>query len=262
MTDPAPTATAPAPAAPVPAVPAVPRPATLLHTADVHLGLGDGGPGGREARAFSRAIDLAVDRGVDALLIAGDLFDHARVSEELLAWTAKELDRAGRPVVLLTGNHDNLNDASIHHRFQVERRCGNAILLDDPAGSVVAVPGTDIVVWGRALVEHEPRYRPLARVPAKPAGAWGVVAGHGLVLRRDRRSHHCSQILPSEIAAIDWDYIALGHHHAHVVFRDPPRPALYPGATAYSSGGRAGVVLVDFAAESGATYAWVALGDD
>ncbi|ADP80856.1 metallophosphoesterase [Pseudofrankia inefficax] len=239
-----------------------PRPATLLHTADVHLGNGDGGPQGREARAFSRAVDLAIERDVDALLIVGDLFDHGRLPEDLLAWTAKELNRAERPVVLLTGNHDNLNDASIYHRFRVTERCPHVLLLDDPRGSVVEVPGTDVVVWGRALVEHEPRYRPLAGVPDKPAGRWGVVAGHGLVLRQDRRSHHSSPILPSEITAIDWDYVALGHHHAHVVFRDPPRPALYPGATAYSLRGRAGVVVVSFEPGTGVSFTWVALGDD
>jgi exonuclease SbcD len=238
------------------------RPATVLHTADVHLGNGDGGPHGREAVAFGRAVDLAVERGVDALLIVGDLFDHGRVSEELLAWTAKELDRAQMPVVLLSGNHDNMNDASVYHRFRAAERCSQVILLDNPDGALIEIPGTDVVVWGRALVEHEPRFRPLAGVPERPTDRWGIVAGHGLVLRSDRRSHHSSPILPSEIDAIDWDYVALGHHHAHVVYREAPRPVLYPGATAYAQQGRAGVVVVDFVPGSGASFEWVALGDN
>ena len=236
------------------------RPARLLHTADVHLGNGSCGSDSPEAVAFSRAIDLAIDASVDAVLIVGDLFDHARVPDELLAWTAKELDRAERPVVLMVGNHDVLDEASVHYRFRGPERCVNLMLLDDPDGSIVDVPGTDVVVWGRAMREHEPGYRPLAGVPPKPDGRWGIAAGHGVLTRGERRSHHSSPITMSEIEAIDWDYVALGHYHGHKVLREAPRPALYPGATAYSKQGEAGVVLVEFAPDAGASYEWRSLG--
>jgi DNA repair exonuclease SbcCD nuclease subunit len=236
------------------------RPARLLHTADVHLGNSGTGPDSPEAVAFSRAVDLAIDVDVDAVLIVGDLFDHGRVSEDLLAWTAKELDRAERPVVLMVGNHDVLNDASVHHRFRGPERCAEVTLLDDPDGTIVEVPGTDVVVWGRAMQEHEPRYRPLAGVPPKPEGRWGIAAGHGVLTRGDRPSHHASPISMAEIEAIDWDYVALGHYHGHKVLREPPRPALYPGATAYSRRGEAGVVMVDFWPGRGVTYEWNPLG--
>src|SRR3974390_2108423 len=138
--------------------------------ADVHLGNGNGGAGGPEAVAFGRAIDLAIESDVDGILIAGDLFDHGRVPDDLLAWTAKELDRAERPVVLMVGNHDVLNEASVHNRFRGPERCANLVLLDDPDGSVVEMEGTDVVVWGRAMREHEPKHRPLAGIPDEPEG--------------------------------------------------------------------------------------------
>ena len=54
----------------------------LLHTADVHLGarhadLGNQAAAQRERQfaAFRATIDLALGEQVDALLIAGDLFD-------------------------------------------------------------------------------------------------------------------------------------------------------------------------------------------
>jgi len=233
------------------------RPATILHTADVHLGTGSAGEQGYEERCFSRAIDLAIEVDVDGILISGDLFDHSRVPEDLLAWTAKQLDRAERPVILLVGNHDSLHDTSVHHRFGAPERCAQVTMLDDPDGSIVEMPGTDIVVWGRAMLEHEPAFRPLAGVPEKPADRWGIVAGHGLVLPDERPTHHGSPIAPSELAAIDWDYIALGHFHGHRVFNDASVPAVYPGATARSRQGEPGVVLVEFRAPSGATIEWV-----
>lgn len=235
------------------------RPATILHTADVHLGTGSAGEQGYEERCFARAIDLAIEVGVDGILISGDLFDHSRVHEDLLAWTAKQLDRAERPVILLVGNHDTLHDTSVHYRFGAPERCAQVELLDDPDGSIVEMSGTDIVVWGRAMLEHEPGFRPLAGIPPKPDDRWGVVAGHGLVLPDERPTHHGSPIAPSELTAVEWDYIALGHFHGHKVFTEASVPAVYPGATSSSRHGEPGVVLVEFRSLSGASIEWVPL---
>jgi DNA repair exonuclease SbcCD nuclease subunit len=220
-------------------------------------GRGDGSA--LEERAFARAIDVAVEQDVDAVLVAGDLFEHARVPEALLAWTAGQLDRAGRPVVLLAGNHDVLDDQSVYHRFRVTDRCAETMLLDHPEGSMVAVPGTDIVIWGRAMVEHAPSFRPLAGVPAKPAGRWSIVAGHGLAITDGGGTQRGSPILAADIAAIRWDYVALGHVHDHRVLREAPLPVVYPGATMRSYQGMPGVVIVTFTPGTGASFEWMAL---
>jgi DNA repair exonuclease SbcCD nuclease subunit len=233
-----------------------------MHTADVHLGTGSGGPDGFEERAFARAIDLAIEADVAGVIIAGDLFDHARVPDELLDWTAKELDRVARPVILLVGNHDTLHQASVHHRFRAPERCAQVALLDDPGGSVTEIPGTDVVVWGRAMTEHSRAFRPMAGIPAKPDGKWGVIAAHGLALRDDRPTHHASAITPAEIAEVEWDYVALGHHHGYRVLREAPRPAVYPGATSCSRRGEPGVVLVSFSAGAGTAFEWRGLAPE
>lgn len=236
------------------------RPTRLVHTADVHLGIGGAGPDGFEEQAFARAISLTAGVQADVLLIAGDLFDHARVPEELLSWTAGQLDRAGCPVVLLTGNHDTLHAGSVHHRFRPAERCAAVTLLDDPDGSVAEVPGTDVVVWGRAMTEHVPAYHPLAGIPPRPAGRWGVVAGHGQVLDPGRPRHHSSPISLAELASVNWDYIALGHQHGYQVPQQAPVPAVYPGATASSRAGEPGVVLVEFSHEDGTRFEWAPIG--
>src|SRR5690606_30514642 len=64
------------------------RPARLLHTADCHLGAGTRGT---EEAAFGRAIERAREESVDALLVAGDLFDHVRVSDETVRFAADRL---------------------------------------------------------------------------------------------------------------------------------------------------------------------------
>lgn len=231
------------------------RPATFLHTSDVHLEYDDDGP---QQQAFAAAVDLAIERDVDFVLIAGDLFDHARVGHAILDWTAAQLDRAGRPVVLLVGNHDALHDKSVHHRFEASSRCREVLFLDDPDGSVIEVPGTDVVVWGRAMIEHEPKYRPVAGTPPRRAGVWNVIAAHGLALDVEDK-YRSSRISPEDLDGLDCDYVALGHIHGHRVLRTDPLTC-YPGATAHSLGGEPGCVLVDLVPGEGASLTWTPLG--
>ena len=231
------------------------RPATLLHTSDVHLDRDDGG---RHQRAFAAAVDLAIDVDVDAVLIVGDLFDHARVRDDILVWTADQLDRLERPVVLLVGNHDALHDQSVHHRFEAESRCKDVLFLDDPDGSIVEVPGTDIVVWGRAMVEHEPAFEPLAGSPPRRPGKWNIIAGHGLVIGGEHDLHRSSPIFPHSFDSLDCDYVALGHLHEHAVLRREPL-VCYSGATAASRKGQAGCVIVQLAPSEGASVRWTPL---
>ena len=78
------------------------RPLSIVHTSDVHLETDTFGSGERGIQlrdkvrtAFGRVIDIANERNADMLLIVGDLFDSARVTEEGLAF-ALGLSRARR----------------------------------------------------------------------------------------------------------------------------------------------------------------------
>jgi DNA repair protein SbcD/Mre11 len=233
---------------------AIPRPATILHTSDCHLDeVDDGTP----QRAFAAAIDQSIELDVDLLLITGDLFDHNRVGDAILDWTVAQLDRADRPVVLMVGNHDTLDSASVHHRFEAGSRCRQVQFLDDPDGTTVEVPGTDIVVWGRAMVEHEPSFRPLQGHTPRIEGRWHVIAGHGLWVGTPMAGRS-SPIFPEDIEALDADYVALGHLHAHQVVSEKPL-ALYPGATASSRQREAGCVVVELAPGRETAFRWVPL---
>ena len=231
------------------------RPATVLHTSDCHIGTS---PAGRQERAFAEALALARRDGVDAVLVVGDLFDSARMSEATLDWTAAQLDTLDCPVVIIPGNHDVHDDGSVHHRFDVASRCAHVEFIDDHDGRLVEVPGTDLVVWGRAMPEHEPGYLPFAGLPAAPAGKWTIAAGHGLVMD-DGPAHRSSPIFASDLAAVQWDYVALGHVHRYQEVRDEPTPVRYSGATAEALAGDPGVVLVEFVPGVGARPRSVAI---
>ncbi len=198
------------------------RAATILHTSDCHLA---GYNGGREEPAFAKAIDLALREQVAAVLITGDLFDHACVPDSLLDWTVAQLDRLALPVVMIPGNHDVFDERSVHHRFTVSDRCANVQFIDAPEGRLVEIPGTDVVVWGRAMPEHEPDFRPLTGLPPRPTDRWSIAVGHGLVMDNDEPTFRSSPIYESDLAAVHWDYVALGHIHRYSVLRDEPTPA-------------------------------------
>jgi DNA repair exonuclease SbcCD nuclease subunit len=233
------------------------RSARLLHTADVHLGAGrfNSGALARAEQAFAAAVDLARDQAVDAVVIAGDLFDHARVTDDVLDWTAAQIDRLQCPVVVVPGNHDLFDDASVHHRFDLAARCEHAQFIGDHGGRTIEVPGTDLVVWGRAMAQHEPSYLPFAGLPAPPPDRWTVAVGHGLV-QPDGSAWRSSPIFTSDLEAVRWDYVALGHVHIYREVRDDPTPVRYSGATASSRDGLPGVVLVDFVPGEGARPRW------
>ena len=86
---------------------------TLLHTADWHLGASlQGWPREAEQRdALAQLVAIAKDREVDAVVVAGDVFDSLNPSAEaqrLLFETLRDL-RAARPhatIALVAGNHD------------------------------------------------------------------------------------------------------------------------------------------------------------
>ncbi|MBQ9020822.1 MAG: DNA repair exonuclease [Eggerthellaceae bacterium] len=93
---------------------------TFLHAADLHLGAPMRGLRALSPQwadevaqaipaAFDRLVETALERSVDFLVLAGDIFDQARPSYAnylRFAHGLARLDEAGIPTYLCTGNHD------------------------------------------------------------------------------------------------------------------------------------------------------------
>ena len=80
------------------------------HMSDVHLGGWKQKPlQDLNFQSFQKAIDICINEKVDFLLIAGDLFDTAYPSIEVLKETFaefKKLKDSGIPCFLISGSHD------------------------------------------------------------------------------------------------------------------------------------------------------------
>src|SRR6266481_1658324 len=88
----------------------------ILHLADVHLDRPFVGlrMEARERRrsqlhdTFRRCLTLADARCADLITIGGDLWEHEHLGPNTLNSVVYELGEAGRPVLIICGNHDPL----------------------------------------------------------------------------------------------------------------------------------------------------------
>src|SRR5580693_7690871 len=110
----------------------------ILHIADVHLETAFGGhePAfGAKRRAqlrvaFERALALARERGVDAVCIAGDLYEDRHASPDTAAYLRRCLgDLAPIRVFLSPGNHDPCAAGSVYRQMQPLPE--NVVLFDE-----------------------------------------------------------------------------------------------------------------------------------
>ncbi|MFN2523348.1 MAG: exonuclease SbcCD subunit D [Mycobacteriales bacterium] len=122
----------------------------FLHTSDWHLGRSLHRADLRDAQAafLDGLVDTARSERVDAVLVAGDVYDRAIPSVdavELCEQALVRLRETGARVVLISGNHDSarrlgfgsrlVDAAGVHLRTRVAS-CAEPVLLEDAHGPV------------------------------------------------------------------------------------------------------------------------------
>lgn len=225
------------------------RPLRLLHTSDVHLGPAGREPDGGRVHAHECVCPVDViehlvsEHAVDLVLVAGDLFDHARVSERLVEETFARLAALGAEVALLPGNHDVFDETALYRRHRGHVDASKVHFFDDPAGTAYDLFDGSLRLWARAMEEHAPHFEPLDGAPPHPGDRWYVVAGHGHFSPAGFEGRS-SPITPEDIDATGADYVALGHWHVttDLSTRGVRTPAWYPGAPLFGFG--AGTMLL------------------
>lgn len=215
---------------------------TLLHLADVHF---DTIYAGRtldlrrrlrdaQHTAFERAVDRALDEPVDAVLIAGDLFDAERlgiVAEQALLDQLHRLHDAAIPVVYATGAHDpgsargraaSINwPANVHlvrsaepQTIPLTNRAGDRI------GQVVAVGHPRAQVSENLAIRFPETEAPMPTV--------GLLHAHIATADRAEAHDRYAPCTASDLRRAGYDYWALGHVHCGQQVA-PDLPAYYAG---------------------------------
>ncbi len=214
----------------------------LLHTSDVHLGatfkmLGERGGDQRRQlqRTLANVVGLAIQERVDAVLVAGDLFDSVAAARLMAPFAREQLGRlgeAGIPVCAIAGNHDPLGAGSAGIWQRLAGECPHLTVFG-AAPQARIFPDRDLTVIGRsvqdrlssestlaaflaggAAVADGTHTAGLARVPAGARPTRHVVGVfHGSVQRPDFETKF-GLITPEEIGASGVDYLALGDWHS------------------------------------------------
>ena len=212
----------------------------LLHTSDLHIG-SDIYP--EDAlHGFEQVLRLAVDRSVDAVIVAGDLFDNRGVAPELVGDVFRRFGALDRPVLVLPGNHDT---ALMNGSFDPRRLPDGVHIMLKRGGETVHLEPLGLSVWGDPVYDHSPDFHPMWGLQPRSSEDWYIGMAHGLVTDHDPYGEYSSKITPGELAGADCDYVALGHVH---VFRDVTSggaPAFYSGAPSGGKSPTAAIVSMD-----------------
>lgn len=214
---------------------------SFVHTGDLHLdspfqGIAQAAPEGivsalRDAtlRSWERIVGLAIDERVDAVLVAGDVFENA--NRTLRAQVAVRdglvrLAHAGISSFVVTGNHDPLSgwEASIAWpelawRFGPGEVTSRPIIRDGLEIARVhgiSYPVRDVTSNLAALFRRD-AHEPFA-IGLLHANVGGI-EGHA-------NYAPCSL---SDLIASGMDYWALGHIHRHAILRAASPTVVYCG---------------------------------
>lgn len=222
----------------------------ILHAADLHLDTPfDGLPDALAARRRAelrqlpeQLADLAASQGVQAVLLAGDVFDGPAYGETIEAVEAM-LRRLQVPVFIAPGNHDFYRPGCVYDKMYLPE---HVHVFRQNVLECVQVPELDLRVWGAAFTDSV--CRPLLEsftAPEKRPDTVDLLCLHGTV----GADGPYDPITPEQLAASGMDYAALGHSHSCSGLRQAGETFyLWPGVPmgrGFDETGVKGVVIAD-----------------
>jgi len=213
----------------------------FIHAADIHLdsplrGLEkyEGAPvseiRGATRRALENLVALAIDRKVDFVLIAGDLYDGDWKDHNTgLFFVAqmRQLRDAGIPVVMISGNHDAANKMTLSLRLP-----DNVELLahDRPATARLSrLEELGVAIHGQSFRNAAEFDNLVPAYPSKKTGLLNIGLLHTSLDGAEGHERYAPCTL-DHLRQREYDYWALGHVHNREVRHSAP-PIVFPGNT-------------------------------
>lgn len=248
----------------------------FIHTADIHFGMENYGKLDTKSgihsrlldfeRALNICIDYALEHNVDAFIFSGDAYKTAHPSptqQKLLMHCFLRLYKAGIPVVIIVGNHDNplsfgkASSLDIFSELPVDgfhviakpttltlhTKNGplNIVGIPWPTRNSIAITNKHILKTATEITSYIAKavgtiIQEYARAldPEIPA----ILAGHltvssGIFSGSEKRAIYGTDpvLMPSQLAIAPFDYVALGHLHRYQNLNPHGYPAVvYSGS--------------------------------
>jgi DNA repair exonuclease SbcCD nuclease subunit len=203
----------------------------LLHSSDLHVDSDPHqGPYGDDGTTGLRVVlDAAKAHNADYVLLVGDIFDSNRQKPDIIAQCAELFGNAGRPVVVLPGNHDPVTPDSVWLRGGLNT-LPNLHIIGVTHPKTIYFQDHDLEMWGHAHTDYS-SFPPLAD-PHPRNTRWHVTLAHGHYEDDGAVPLRPSWLISNaEIEATRSDYIALGHwNRAASVGNGTTVPAYYSGS--------------------------------
>jgi len=211
----------------------------FVHAADLHLDspfrgrLRDAsslGPALRDAtfRAYESIIDLCIEEGVDALLIAGDVYDGAASSlgaQLRFKDGLQRLEEAGIRAFVCHGNHDPLDGWKAKITFPP-----NVVRFGKEVSGVPFNPDdpSSPMVYGISYPTRDVQENLVSRFPAPESGRYCIGLLHANV-GTDTGHESYAPCSLGDLVETGYDYWALGHVHTRAVLHRANPVVAYPG---------------------------------
>ncbi len=197
-------------------------PIRIIHTSDIHLDTSFSGAGipsclgdrKREAirGTFRRILEDARASAVDVVLIAGDLYEHDRVTPDTIEFLKQQFESLGDIRVFISpGNHDPFAQGS---PYREEKWPSNVHIFREETFRTVELADRGVRVAGFAFTHSRIEEHPFLKLPALPDDLVNVVVSHASDVSRvpsGKVLHGPFTI--EEIAGKNVRYCALGHYH-------------------------------------------------
>ncbi len=198
----------------------------FVHTADVHLdsplatlALRDSTLaeliGGATRRAFVATIDLCLSEQVDALLIAGDLYDGEQTSMKtarFLADQLRRLDQAGVATFIIRGNHDA--ESRITRELTLPESV--KVFAGRAEAATLTCGGLEVAVHGVSFAHKHAPESLLPKFRAPIAGSVNIGMLHTSLGGSPAHDRYAPGA-PAELHGSGFNYWALGHIHQRSV---------------------------------------------
>jgi exonuclease SbcD len=218
------------------------KPFSFVHASDLHLGYAQYGLEARRQdfdNAFTEVVDRTIELKPDFMIIAGDLFHHARPSNTTLENAIRNFKRlkdAGIPVLTVDGSHDSAPNTIT----------GTILAPLDSAGLIIHLPRHEGACWrkdGCCYVYGIPNFRSrrrtdedlpafLATSPPAPDPTMGnVFVFHGAVDLPVVKPPYIEAEIQPELIPDGFNYYAAGHVHEGYVGKFKTGLLVYSGCT-------------------------------
>ena len=205
----------------------------FIHAADIHLdsplkGLEryEGAPDeeirGATRRALENLVKLAIEREVDFVLIAGDLYDGDWKDHNTGLFFVKQMSRLRKaeiPVIMISGNHDAANKMTKKLRLP-----DNVELLSYTRPKTAKsnkLHELGVAVHGRSFAKAA-EYDNMARdYPERDSGLYNIGLLHTSLAGAEGHEPYAPCTI-DELRQKQYDYWALGHVHNREIVSDDP----------------------------------------